>query len=91
MILQTPLGTSILILRSLLLNKGGKDRERLFLENFQETFWIEQRMANNSFLPWTTDFHRQTSDSTTDMELMALKSHTGSFRTRMYAIAVSWP
>lgn len=36
MILQVPLRTSILIWGSLLLNQGGKDRERVFLENFQE-------------------------------------------------------
>lgn len=35
MILQTPLGTSILIWGSLFLNQGGKEKEE-FLENLQE-------------------------------------------------------
>lgn len=36
MILQAPLGTSILLWGFLLLSHEGKDRERVFLENFEE-------------------------------------------------------
>lgn len=78
MVLQIPLGTSILIQGSLHLNQGGRNRQRVFLENFQfrRTCWMKQRTANNNFIPSTINFHNQISDTALDTELIAVESHT---------------
>lgn len=73
--------------------REGKTERESFWKTSRRTCWLKQRTANN-FLTQTIHFHRQTSDTATDTELMAVESHTWHFLHMdvylSHVLAVRW-
>lgn len=65
---------------------GREKQTESFWKTFRRTCWMKQRTANNSFIPWTTNFHKQN----TNTEVIAMESHVAVLHMDVKSLVVRW-